>query len=134
MYDKPLIYDIAFGYRDIPAEVDCLLAWAARSLGRAPASALELAAGPADHAIELASRGLAAGALDREASMCDYAREKAARRGVAVDVSCADMIDFDLGGRRFDLAATMLDSLCHVPTVPALERHLRAVARHLAPG
>ena len=44
---------------------------------------LELAAGPANHAIELARRGLSAGALDLEPAMVRYGLEKAAAAGVA---------------------------------------------------
>jgi SAM-dependent methyltransferase len=146
MYDAPLIYDIAFSYRDFRHEMDCLLGWAARAAGgRAPRSFLELAAGPADHAIEAARRGLRAAALDLSPAMCAYARERAARAGVSLEVHEGDMIDLALpdaalpvapegGARGFDLAATMISSLAHVPTPAAMVRHLRAVARRLAPG
>src|SRR6516225_5648786 len=73
IYDDPELYQLACAYRDIPAEVDALLAWAGRHLrepGAGPGSALELAAGPADHARELARRGLLATALDISPAMC----------------------------------------------------------------
>lgn len=132
VYDKPLLYDIAFSYRDYAAEADALCAWYARAsgTGRQPRRFLELAAGPADHAIELARRGVEAVALDLAPAMCEYARAKSAALGAPVDVACADMIDFDLG-RRFDLAALMINSVAHVYSLDDLVRHLRAVARHL---
>jgi SAM-dependent methyltransferase len=134
VYEKPLVYDVAFGYRDFRKEVDLLQAWCRRASGAdRPQSALELAAGPADHAIELARRGVRAAALDLSPAMCAYAREKARARGVALDVHCGDMIDFALG-TRFDLAILMISSACHIYTLDAFVRHLRAVARHLAPG
>src|ERR1051326_8765070 len=63
IYDDPELYQLACAYRDIPAEADALLDWAGRHYSgtqEAPGSVLELAAGPADHARELARRGLSA--------------------------------------------------------------------------
>ncbi|MBV9096512.1 MAG: hypothetical protein JO079_00515, partial [Frankiaceae bacterium] len=74
VYDAARAYALAFSYRDIPAEVDALLGWA-HSIGvRNVASVLELAAGPADHAREFASRGVAATALDNSVAMTEYAK------------------------------------------------------------
>jgi SAM-dependent methyltransferase len=140
IYDEPDLYRLACAYRKIPAEADALLAWCARhgrpTAGRAgfrAESVLELAAGPAGHARELARRGLRAAALDWSAAMCAYAAEQARADGVALTVHAADMRDFTLG-TRFDLAITMLNSVCHLFTLDDLVPHLRAVAAHLAPG
>ena len=57
-------------------------------------SVLELAAGPAEHARELARRGLRATALDWSAAMCGYAAGQAKAAGVPLDVVEADMRDF----------------------------------------
>jgi SAM-dependent methyltransferase len=133
VYEKPLIYDIAFGYRDFRREADLLRDWCRRASGpERPQSVLELAAGPADHALEFAARGRRAAALDLSPAMCDFARRKAAARGVALDVHCADMVDFSLGA-RFDLALLMISSAAHIYTLDAFVRHLRSVARHLSP-
>lgn len=132
VYDRPLLYDIGFGYRNVSAEVELLLAWAARASGAPVRSALELAAGPADHAIEMASRSLRCSALDRSSAMCAYARKKANERSVALTIHEADMNDFSLG-ETFDLACTLLSSLMYVYTLDAMVQHLRSVARHLVP-
>lgn len=94
---------------------------------------LELAAGPAEHARELARRGVAATALDLSPTMCRWARDRAAQTGVQLSVAEADMRDFALPG-HFDLAITMLNSLCHLLTLDDLLAHLACVARHLALG
>jgi SAM-dependent methyltransferase len=135
IYDEPDLYRLACAYRKIPAEVDALLAWCAehRRPGGPAGSVLELAAGPAEHARELARRGLRAAALDWSAAMCAYAAEQARAAGVALDVHEADMRDFALG-TRFDLAITMLNSVCHLFTLDDLVAHLRAVAAHVVPG
>jgi SAM-dependent methyltransferase len=102
-------------------------------------SVLELAAGPAEHARELARRGLRSTALDRSPAMCAYAASRAAADGIALDVVAADMRDFlvtepDGTPRHFDLAITMLNSACHLFTLEDLVRHIGAVAGHLRHG
>ncbi|HWV38747.1 MAG TPA: class I SAM-dependent methyltransferase [Vulgatibacter sp.] len=133
VYDKPLLYDIAFGYRDFRAEVDAVAAWCARVGGRpAPRAVLELASGPADHAIEWSRRGARVVALDLSQAMCDYARQKAELVGAPVEVIRGDMIDFRID-RRFDLAMLMINSIAHLHTLDDLVSHLRSVAAHLEP-
>jgi SAM-dependent methyltransferase len=136
IYDDPELYQLACAYRNIPAEVDALLAWAGRHRGESgagPGSVLELAAGPADHVRELARRGLSATALDISPAMCAWARGKAERDSLALDVVEADMRDFKLPA-KFDLAITMLNSACHLFTLDDMVSHLTAVGGALAPG
>jgi SAM-dependent methyltransferase len=136
IYDEPEFYEAACAYRDVPSEVDALLRWfdALRGPQAGPLrSVLELAAGPAEHARELAGRGVEATALDLSPAMCARASDLAAAAGVGLTVVRADMRDFSLG-RRFDLAITMLNSLCHLMTLDDLLAHLACVARHLSPG
>jgi len=135
-YNEPELYDIAFDFRDVPADVDVILGWATRAgSGRAPRRTLELACGPAYHTIELARRGIAAEGLDLTPAMRAYAVEKARRAGVAILVHGADMVDFDLGpDRRYDLTLCLLESLSHVYTLDAMLSHLASVRRHLVPG
>jgi SAM-dependent methyltransferase len=141
IYDEPELYELACAYREVPAEVSAMLAWCAVHFGPGSrvGTVLELAAGPAEHARELARRGLRSTALDQSPAMCSYAAAKARADGVALDVVEADMRDFLITGpdgapRRFDLAITMLNSACHLFTLQDLVRHLGAVAAHLVPG
>jgi SAM-dependent methyltransferase len=131
IYDDPRAYELACAFRDVPAEVDALLRWAAR---QRPADApvrtvLELAAGPAEHAREFAARGVAATALDLNPAMCAYAAERGA--GLPLRVIQGDMSDFRIAD-RFDLIITMLDSTAHLMTLDAFVAHLDRVAGHLA--
>lgn len=131
LYDRPEIYQAAFADRNIVREVDALVAWYVRaSAGRRLRSVLELAAGPADHALEFARRGVRASALDVNAAMCQFAKRAARSRGLNLDVRRADIRVFRLPG-KFDLAINMLDSLSHLHTLDDLNRHLRCVARCL---
>jgi len=142
IYDEPEMYELACAYRDVRGEVDALERWFVRHAPRAgrgevggggPGSVLELAAGPAEHALELARRGVAAVALDLSPAMCARARDKAHREGLGLEVVRADMRDFALS-RRFDLVITMLNSVCHLMNLDDLVAHLRAAAAHTAPG
>jgi SAM-dependent methyltransferase len=136
IYDEPEFYQAACAYRDVPAEVDALLRWSGRfrepETGP-PRSVLELAAGPAEHARELARRGLEATALDLSTAMCARARELAKADGLSLTVVEADMRDFRLPG-DVDLAVTMLNSLCHLLTLDDMLQHLASVARCLSPN
>ncbi len=138
IYDEPELYQLACAYRDVPAEVGAVQGWCARHWdgtgdGAGVRSVLELAAGPAEHSLELARRGLRATALDRSRAMCTYAASRAKAAGLALDVVEADMRDFSIPA-RFDLAITMLNSLCHLFTLDDMVAHLTAVAAHLVPG
>jgi SAM-dependent methyltransferase len=133
VYAASRAYELAFSSRDFAAELDALLGRATDAPGAAPRSALELAAGPADHALGLAQRGLSVTALDLSARMCDRARERAAERGLPIEVVEADMRSFNLG-RAFDLVITMLDSTTYLLTLDDMLDYLGCVARHLPPG
>jgi SAM-dependent methyltransferase len=133
IYGEPEFYEAACAYRDVPAEVDALLRWSGRHRvpdSGLPRSVLELAAGPAEHARNLAGRGLEATALDLSPAMCSRARELAGAAGIQLTVVQADMRDFSLPG-GFDLAVTMLNSLCHLMSLDDMLRHLASVGRHL---
>lgn len=136
IYDEPDLYRLACAYRNVPAEADALLNWCGEhwrgGTGRI-GSVLELAAGPAEHARELAARGIRAAALDLSAAMCGYASQHAKAAGIELDVHEADMRDFRLA-RQFDLAIIMLNSACHLFTLDDLVANLRAVATCLVPG
>jgi SAM-dependent methyltransferase len=130
VFDYPRVYEVAFSYRDVAREADALLKWHGGGVG----SVLELAAGPGDHALELAGRGLRASTVDLNPAMSARAAERAAERGLALhSVTTADMADFDLGD-RFDLVFCLIDSLAYVLDLESLIGHLSCVARHLAPG
>ncbi len=135
IYDAPEFYEAACAYRDVPGEVDALLRWSGkhRTADTGLRSVLELAAGPAEHARTLARRGLEATALDLSPAMCARARDLAAAAGIQLTVVQDDMRDFSLPG-RYDLAITMLNSLCHLLSLDDMLRHLASVARHLEPG
>lgn len=134
LYSDPALYELAFSYRDVAAEVDVLEAWCERRRGRRPRRVLELAAGPAAHALEFARRGATSTALDTSPEMCEYARRRANAQGLALDLVAADMVRFRIPRRRFDLAVVMLDSASHILDLDDMVEHLRSVGAHLVRG
>ena len=140
IYDEPELYELACAYRDIPAEVTAtpgLVRHALRRRGWPARSVLELAAGPAEHARELARRGLSA---TRSTGPPRCARMRPAGPSAAGGARCRPggharlpIAGPDGDPVKFDLAITMLNSACHLFTLDDLVRHLAAVRAHLAP-
>ena len=134
IYDEPELYELACAYREVGGEVDALERWYARhGAPEGPGSVLELAAGPAEHALEFARRGVQVTALDLSAAMCARARDKATVAGLKLEVVQADMRDFTRP-QPVDLAITMLNSACHLLTLDDMVAHVAAVSRAVAPG
>jgi SAM-dependent methyltransferase len=133
VYGKAELYDIAFGFRDVPAECDALLEIASRPTGRPARSFLELAAGPAAHAREMASRGLRSVAVDLSPEMVQLGRRLASEALVEFQYLEADMTAFDVD-EPVDMAAILMDSLGVLLDNDAVLTHLRCVADALVPG
>ena len=133
IYHHATLYDLAFSYRDYVAEVDFLLAAMAK-LGKAlPGSVLELAAGPARHALECARRGIKAVALDASSAMVAYGLELARQAKLDLNYVQADMRNFALA-EPVDLALLMIDSASYLLSQSDFCQHLTTVAAHLRPG
>lgn len=133
IYDAPELYRLAFSYRNIPLEVSALMRWFKKARGerKPPAAILELASGPADHAIEFAKKGINATALDMSPAMCRFARRQAREQAAPLKVVTADMISFSLK-EQYDLIITMLDSINQIHRLKDMIKHLRSVAHCLA--
>jgi SAM-dependent methyltransferase len=132
LYSNAEIYDIAFGFRDVPGECDFLISVCRKHRDSEPTSFLELAAGPALHTRELARRGLHACALDCAQEMVAYGEEQARQQSINIDYQQGDMVNFDLS-RSFDLAAILMDSTSYLLGNDAVLKHLKCVADHLNP-
>ena len=93
IYDAPSLYDAAFGFRDFEDEVDFLCAAHERHgrPGGAPSKILELAAGPARHAVEAASRGMEATAVDLSEAMVRCGTQIAKEEDVELDYRVGDV-------------------------------------------
>jgi len=132
IYENPKYYEIAFSFRDIPAEVDTF-----ERLFRAYAaypvkSILEIGCGNTPHLGELLRRGYAYTGLDISQAMLAYSAQKAAAMPGSATFVRADMLDFKIP-QKFDFAFIALGSLCARNTAD-LFSHLHSVRRALNTG
>ncbi|MBN2053616.1 class I SAM-dependent methyltransferase [bacterium] len=133
IYSLPEYYDIAFDFRDVAAECTFMSDLFHRLHRRAPGGFLELAAGPARHALEFARRGCAAIALDCNEAMTTYTARSAEKAGVELVTVCGDMVDFQLQ-HPVDMAALLMNSAVYLLTNETVLDHLDSVAGHLTDG
>lgn len=129
-YSKAKYYDIAFSFKNVPEENQTILDVFRRHNGREAASFLDIGAGPASNAIEMAKRSIRSFALDYSREMVAYGIEKAKAAGVSIDYLQGDMRTFDLP-EPVDLAAIFMDSTSYLITNEDVINHLQAVARSL---
>jgi len=128
IYAAAELYEKAFSYRDVRAEVRFLMDVYRQGAGcKLPSSALEIACGPAAHAIEWRCHVPKVHVLDNEPEMLALAARRAGDARRTIHCHLADMCDFRLES-PVDLAFCMLDSLSHLHTQESMVRHLEAVA------
>lgn len=132
LYDFPNYYEIAFGFRDIAAEVD-IFEQCIRRYSKVPVkSVLELGCGDSPHMIELARRGYQYTGLDMNEKMLAYSRHKAVNAGIRASFINADMIEFSTD-RRYDFIYIMLGSLA-VENTQDMVTHFKSIAGELYIG
>ncbi|MCJ7577967.1 MAG: class I SAM-dependent methyltransferase, partial [candidate division Zixibacteria bacterium] len=132
LYDNPKYYEIAFSFRDIPAEVDVFEECFKRFSKVSVKSVLELGCGNSPHMEELIKRGYQYSGLDLSQAMLDYSREKALRIGAESNLIHANMIDFSLD-TKVDFVYVLLGSL-DVKSTSELLTHFNSVAQVLKKG
>jgi len=129
LYDSPKYYEIAFSFRDIPAEVDVFEECFQRFSQVPVRSVLELGCGNSPHMEELIKRGYQYSGLDLSKAMLEYSRERALHIGGEANLIQGDMIDFSLE-RMVDFVYVLLDSL-YAKSTSELMTHFSSVAQVL---
>lgn len=132
VYDNPQYYDLAFSFRDIPAEVDFLEKVIARYSQVPVKTFLEVASGNSPHLKELCKRGYHYIGLEMNPAMVKYVREQIRRDSLNAKIIKGDMIRFSLP-KPADCAAIFLGSL-YVKSDEELHNHLASVAHSLKKG
>lgn len=129
LYDDALFYDLVHG-EFAPPET---LAFYEDKIGRFGSPVLELACGTGAYLIPLAEKGFEVVGVDISDEMLSRAQEKAASRGVAVDLRKGDICGFELN-RKFPLILLLGNSLQHLLTREDVEKCFASVNRHLKPN
>ena len=157
IYSQPALYDLAFGYRDYEAQVDFLWQRHCHVTGRAPERLVEIAAGPARHALLALEMygGVDSGTdddatnnapllqcvhcIDASHDMYQYATDLA-QHELSVDQQeqfhyhVADMRSFTLpSNEKVDTAWLLLGSLQHMNTNEDVRRCFTAIYNNLTP-
>ena len=133
LYENPRLYDLAFGFRQIPTECRGLLDLAAHHGVARPKSIADIACGPAHHLREYARLGLKAYGIDLNRDMLAYARHLSAIAHLPIRLKRADMRAFAIR-ERVDIAQCLFDSFSHCTTDGDAVATLRCAARALRKG
>lgn len=129
-YEQAKYYDIAFDFRNIQEECYFFQKMYQNEFGKKMKSFLELAAGPAQHALWMAKNNYQASALDRSESMVKYGLSQAKKQEIDITYYQDDMIQFSLSS-KFDLMVLLMDSASYILTNEQMIEHLKNVAKHL---
>ncbi len=131
VYDHPRYYEVAFSFRDIPAEVD-LFEECIRRFARIPIRTfIELGCGNSPHMGELLARNYRYIGLDINTEMLEYSGRKVPQGGQAVFYK-RDMCDFEIN-ESADFAFIALGSL-YAQTEADQISHFDSVAKVLPTG
>jgi len=133
-FDFPEVYDQTMGNRpeDVQREVKSIHELLKRN-DLNPARILELGCGTCNHSIALAKLGHRVSGLDLSKNALAYAKQKAEKAGVKIELHHNSFVDFDLGA-QFDSAIFMYETFPLIATYDDLHSHFDAVSRHLRPG
>lgn len=129
-YAKAKYYDVAFNFKNVSEENQTIIDVFRQHNRVDPKSFLDIAAGPATNAIEMAKRGVVAIALDYSQEMVDYGIKSAEKAEVNLKYLRGDMRNFKLS-QKVDLAAIFMDSTSYLITNDDVISHLKSVAESL---
>ena len=131
-YDTPRYYDIVFDAGTV-AECDFLESMK-KSYGLSRGNrVLEPACGSGRLVAEMARRGYAVSAFDRNEHMLDFARRRLSSSGLRAKLHKLELDDFTLRG-RFDLAHCLVSTFKYLLSEGSACKHLECTARALAVG
>lgn len=131
-YDHPDYYELAFDFRDLPAEVAVIDALRDSFAPRLGKSLLQLACGPAQHLPALAAAGYDYCGIDLNEAMLRRARAAAKQADVAATFVRASMIDFRVS-RPVDVIFVALGDL-YARNAREVDDFLDSCAEALRPG
>lgn len=134
-YQRPFAryYDLLYSDKDYEAECDLIEQVFERYSTSTPRSVLDAGCGSGGHSVSLARRGFEVTGVDRADGLLERARKKAENAGGAAEFHEADLRDFTLH-RQFDACVSMFAVLSFQISNDDVQRTLRRIREHLAPG
>ena len=132
VYDHPEIFEIAYSFRDIAAEVASIVAIIQKHSAIPVRRVLEVGCGSAPHLEHVTKRGYHYIGLDNNPKMLAFVRHKSAALPDKPELVQASLTDFQLD-RPADFAMVLLGSL-YVESSHELVAHLDCMAKALNPG
>ncbi|MEA2031801.1 MAG: class I SAM-dependent methyltransferase [candidate division Zixibacteria bacterium] len=132
LYDWPEYYEVAFSFRDIPAEANFIHSCIGRFSKIPVHRILEIGCGPVPHVEDLQSFGYQYCGFDINPKMLSYARDKWKNLDPRPELFEANMVSFDCA-HRVDFAYVLLGSL-YLRSVDEMTTHFDSVAKALNPG
>lgn len=137
LYDHVDVYDRFYRNdeygrkRDIPSQCTFFEKVIRSNLKGRRIRLIELACGPAYHAIWFGGRGYEVAGLDINANMLDYASKRAAKQGVRCTLYVGDIKNFTLP-EKFDVFLNTYNSISYITENRDLVNHLKCVAESLS--
>lgn len=132
VYDNPKYYEIAFSFRDIPAEVDFVEEVIKKYSGVSVKTILEIASGNSPHLQELCSRGYWYIGFESNDEMIAYTRAKIEQHSYNAKILKGNLVNFSIS-EVVDCALLFLGSL-YVKSDADLKSHLNSLSKTLNPG
>ncbi|HOP07569.1 MAG TPA: class I SAM-dependent methyltransferase [candidate division Zixibacteria bacterium] len=132
-YQRPELYELAFGWRDFKKAVDFITEAANRTGLTEIKSMVELGCGPGQYCREFARRGVTACGVDLSPEMVLYAQKIFDDEKLPGYIIEADFRNFSLEA-PVDLAVCMMATFNYLLTNEDIVRHFRTVAANLNEG
>lgn len=123
-------YDVYYADKDYGAEVDFVVALAARFTD-APKTLLDMGCGTGRHLAEFVKRDLTCDGFDLSEDMLAQARERLS--GESVELAPGSLVTFE-NAKQYDLVVSMFAVVGYLITNEDLVAGLRTARKHLRPG
>jgi SAM-dependent methyltransferase len=133
VYTAPLYYEIAFGFVDIPKQIDLFEKFINEYSQQPVKAVLDLGCGPSLQLREMAKRGYTAIGLDKSQEMLTYLQEKAEQDGIKIETINQDLCNFTLD-KKVDFAMILMGTITYAKNNHLFLQHLNSVAAALNPG
>lgn len=133
VYANPLYYEIAFGFVEVPEQIDLFEKFIEKYSTQPVQKVLDLGCGPSLQLREMAKRGYKTIGLDESQEMLAYLQKKGNEEGATIETTCQNLCNFTLDC-KVDFAMVLMGTITYATTNTVFLQHLDSVASALNPG